>query len=175
MRIANQTSESCDLKLACEKAAHRTPWACTNKTRRALTSHSCKALRTHERHGATKARKEGRKQKGIGPQAIYPETKIEDEISHPNKLPKIALNSAEGRNQSCYDLSLARHQQKGSSGNTLPNEYQKTALRLRRIAIPIVVGKWHVQVVGETVLAAQFHTSAKHWKDGGRLAPHGWC
>jgi len=50
---------------------------------------------------------------------------------------------------------------------------QKVGINLA-MTIPIVVGKWHVQVVGETVLAAQFHTSAKHWKDGGGFAPFGW-
>jgi hypothetical protein len=47
-------------------------------------------------------------------------------------------------------------------------------LKCRLVAIPIVIGKWHVEVVGETMLAPQFHTSTEYRQDGGRLASLGW-
>jgi hypothetical protein len=53
-------------------------------------------------------------------------------------------------------------------------ETQQSESKFRLVAIPKVIGKWHVEVVGETMLAPQFHTSTEYRQDGGRLATHGW-
>jgi hypothetical protein len=42
-------------------------------------------------------------------------------------------------------------------------------LKCRLVAIPTVIGKWHVEVVGETLLSPQFHTSTEY-QDIGRMA-----